>query len=84
MIDRDIKQFVLKALLRAADQPIADETLRDLVRQAFSHVAIIETDLIRWIGELKKAGLIADEETVVFGKSWTLTLKGKPQAKQLK
>ena len=84
MIDRDIKQFVLKALLRAKDQPINDDTLRQIVRAAFSHVAITESDLGQWIQELETAGIITGTSDDVFGLMWALSLAGKLKAQQLK
>lgn len=84
MIDRAIKQFILKSLLRAKDEPINDDTLRQLVRSAFQHVAIAEPDLEQWIGELHKSGLIVRSEDAVFGPNWVLSLAGKPKAQQLR
>ena len=83
MIERDIKQFILKALLRAKEQPINDDTLKQLVRSAFQHVAIAGADLEQWIREMETSGLIAGSDDEVFGLSWTLSLKGKPKAQQL-
>jgi hypothetical protein len=84
MIDRDIKQFVLKALLRAKDQPINDDTLRSLVRSAFAHVALTEADLGQWIKELETSGIITGTSDDVFGLMWGLSLAGKLKAQQLK
>jgi hypothetical protein len=83
MIDRDIKQFVLRALLRADPQPIQDDTLKQCVRSAFQHVAIAEPDLNKWIVELETAGLLVRGEDEVFGVNWVLSLAGKPKAKQI-
>ncbi len=83
MIDRDIKQFVLKALLRAGNQPINDDTLRALVRSAFVHVTTTEADLGQWLHELEASGLITGTVDDVFGLMWTLTLAGKPKAQQI-
>jgi len=83
MIDRDIKQFVLKALLRAKDQPIQDDTLRELIRAAFRHVAIAEPDLTACFKELETCGLIVGNNDAVFGWNWALTLSGKPKAQQI-
>jgi hypothetical protein len=82
--ERDIKQFILKALLRAQDQPINDDTLKQVVRSAFSHVAITEADLNQWIRDLKHAGIIAGTSDDVFGTMWCLSLSGKMKAQQLK
>lgn len=82
-LERDIKQFVLKALLRAHEQPINDDTLKQLVRSAFQHVAITAADLDQIIRELETAGLIVGASDDVFGLAWTLSLKGKPKAQQL-
>lgn len=84
MIDRDIKQFVLKALLKAKEQPINSDTLGQLVRSAFSHVALTDADLRQWIAELENAGMITGTTDEVFGLMWTLTLAGKLKAQQLK
>jgi hypothetical protein len=84
MIDRDIKQFILKALLHAKDQPINDDTLRQLVRSAFQHVAIAEPDLEKWINDLHASGLVVRSDDAVFGPNWVLSLAGKPKAQQLR
>jgi hypothetical protein len=83
-LERDIKQFLLKALLRAKDQPINDDTLRSLARSAFAHVAITETDFTTWIRELESSGVITGTSDEVFGITWTLSLAGKHKASQLK
>ena len=83
MIERDIKQFVLKALLRAGVQPIQDDTLREMVRAAYRHVAIPEPDLTQWLKELETCGLIVGNNDAVFGWNWALTLAGKPKAQQV-
>jgi hypothetical protein len=84
MIQRDVKQFVLKALLRANKQLINDETLKQLVRSAFSHVAIAETDLVKWIKELESSGILVRNEDAVFGTMWGLSLAGENSAKQIR
>lgn len=82
--ERDIKQFVLKALLRAKDQPVNDDTLKQLVRSAFSHVAITEADLNQWVRELEASGIITGTNDDVFGTMWTLSIAGKLKAQQLR
>lgn len=84
MIDRSVKQFILRALLHAKDQPVQDDILRQLARAAFHHVAITEADLSQWIKELETSGLITGTNDEVFGLNWTLSLAGKPKAQQLK
>jgi len=84
MIERDIKQFILKALLRAKDQPINDETLKGLVRAAFRHVALTDADLTQWIKELEESGILTGTNDDVFGLNWTLSLAGKAKAQQIK
>ena len=84
MIDRDIKQFILRALLRAKDQPITDETLKQLVRSAFAHISLTEADLTQYIRELETSGVITGTNDDVVGLVWMLTVPGKLKAQQLK
>jgi len=83
-LERDIKQFVLKALLRAKEQPINDDTLRSLVRSGFSHVALTEADLSGWIKDLEQSGILVGTNDDVFGLMWALSLTGKIKAQQLR
>jgi hypothetical protein len=83
-LDRDIKQFILRALCRAKEEPINDDTLRQLVRGAFAHVAITEADLSQWIKELETGGLISGTTDELFGLTWGLSLAGKHKAQQLR
>jgi hypothetical protein len=83
-LERELKQFILKILLQAKEQPINDDTLKRLVRAAYHHVAIPAAALERVIGELKRSGLIAGVQDEIFGLAWTLSLKGKSKAQQIR
>jgi len=82
-LQRDIKKFMLLALYKASDQAINDDTLRQLVRSAFSHVAIREAELSRIITELKDSGLFVGTDHPVMGMMWNLSFTGSREAKLL-
>jgi hypothetical protein len=82
MIDRDIKLFVLKALL-ASRKAVTHDWLKQAVRSAFMHVAITEGDLKQYIGECEAAGWIAGTRDELLGLMWSLTPDGKIKAQQL-
>jgi hypothetical protein len=84
MLELGVRQFILRALLAAGDRPMVDSTLRSVVRQAFAHVAIAESDLSKWIVATETAGLITSADDTASGTVWTLTLIGTLKAKQLK
>jgi hypothetical protein len=81
MIDRDVKLFVLKALLAAKGTPIQEDALLMSIRARFS-VAFTDGDLKQWIRELETAGMIAGTDDELSGVVWALTQKGKIRAQQ--
>lgn len=82
MIDRDIKQWILRALL-AAHKPVTDEFLRQSIRSAFIQVTFTAGDLKGYIADLESAGLIAGTNDDIIGPVWALTPAGKIKAQQL-
>jgi DNA-binding PadR family transcriptional regulator len=82
-MERDIKQFVLKALLAANDEPYPDATLRSVTRAGFPRTAITVGDLSQWIDELQVQGFIAGTRDGVEGLVWMLTPKGKISAQRI-
>ena len=83
MIDRDIKKFVLKALLAAGNMPMAEDAVRRAVKTGFAHAALTHGDIGQWIGDRETAGLIAGTVDAVSGTMWALTTLGKISAQQL-
>jgi hypothetical protein len=82
MIDRDVKAFVLKALL-AKGSAFPESTLKTSVRAAFPGVAFTDGDLTQWVRELETAKLIAGTDDALSGVVWDLTQTGKIRAQQL-
>jgi hypothetical protein len=80
--DRDIRAFILRALLRA-NGPMADSTLRQVIKNGFSHIDFTAGDLGEHIGGAEEASLIAGTTDDVMGLVWDLTAKGKIKAQQL-
>jgi len=83
MLDRDIRIFVLRALLATLGSPMPDDSLRSAVRNNFPHVAITQGELRELIQSTEAAGLISGTNDEVFGLMWALTPKGKIKAQQL-
>ena len=83
MIDREIKIFLLKALLAANGSPMPDDSLRSAVRAAFPHVALTTADISEQIKRAEAENFIAGTNDEVFGVMWTLTPKGKIRAQLL-
>ena len=84
MIDRDIKSFLLRALLAAQGEPMQDGTLKDAVRNAFSHVARPAGDLNGYLRDCEVEKWIAGTNDELLGLVWSLTPKGKIRAQQLR
>ena len=82
-MERELKTFILKALLAAKDLPLPDTTVRQAARSAFPGVAITTGDLGQLIGELEAANLIAGTRDDLSGIVWLLTPKGKIRAQSL-
>jgi hypothetical protein len=82
MIDRDIKLFILKALL-AAKKAVTHDWLKGAVRSAFMHVTLTDGDLKQYITECESAGWIAGTKDELLGVMWSLTPDGKIKAQQL-
>jgi len=82
-MEREIKSFILRALLAAKGDPMQDETLRAAVRNAFAPVVITVGDLKQFITECESAGWIAGTKDDLLGLVWALTPKGKIKAQQL-
>lgn len=83
MIDRDIKTFILRALLAANGAPMTDDTLKGAVTAAFQHVALTAHDLNRHIKSIEASGWIAGTHDELLGVVWALTPGGKIKALQL-
>lgn len=81
--ERDIRAFLLRALL-AANGPMKDSTLRQLIRNGFSHLDFTAGDLGGHISSAEEVCLIAGTNDDTFGLMWDLTPKGKIKAQQLK
>lgn len=83
MIDREIKSFILRALLAAKDAPLTDDTLKAALRSVFAHVAFTGGDLTGYVRDCEAAGWIAGTNDDLLGVVWSLTPKGKIKAQQL-
>jgi hypothetical protein len=83
MIEREIKTFLLKALLAAHPSPMPDDSLRGAIRGAFPHVALTGGDLGQYIRTAESQGMIAGTNDEVFGLMWALTPQGKIRAQSL-
>lgn len=84
MIDRDIKQFLLKALLAAKETPLSSDQLKSAARGGFPQVAHTEGDLNGYLRDLEEANLIAGTNDEIAGPVWLLTPKGKIRAQALR
>lgn len=84
MIERDIKTFILRALLAAKDAPLTDDTLKAAVATAFQHVAFTAHDLTGYVRACETSGWIAGTSDELLGLMWSLTPKGKIRALQLR
>jgi len=82
MIDREVKAFVLKALL-AAKKPVTEDFLRNAISSAFIQVAFTSNELRQYITQVEAAGYIAGTNDDVLGLVWALTPAGKIKASQL-
>jgi len=82
MIDRDIKIFLLKALL-AADGPMPHSTLVGAIAAGFDKVAFASGDLDQYIRDAESQNLIASTNDELLGVVWMLTPKGKIRVTQL-
>lgn len=82
-LERDIRAFILRAMLRA-DGPVKDSTLRDFIKNGFSHIDFTAGDLGKHIGGAEEASLIAGTNDDVLGLMWDLTPKGKIKAQLLR
>lgn len=80
-LDRDIRTFILRALLRYK-KPLSTGTLKQQIRAAFP-VAFTDGDLGQHISDAEEANLIAGTQDEVLGQVWDLTPKGKIKVQQL-
>jgi hypothetical protein len=83
MIEREIRTFILRALLAAHGQPMTDDALKGAILNSFRHVAFTSHDLSEHIKDCERLALIAGTADEVEGLVWALTLKGKTRAQQL-
>lgn len=81
--ERDILAFILRAMLRA-NGPMKDSTVRQTIKNGFSHIDFTAGDLGTHIARAEEASLIAGTNDDTFGLMWDLTPKGKIKAQQLK
>jgi hypothetical protein len=82
-LERDIRVFILKALLGAGNSPMTDDSLRGAICTRFQHIAMTAADLGAHIHNAQNDGLIAGTNDPVFGVMWALTPGGTIRAKQL-
>jgi hypothetical protein len=82
MIDREVKAFLLKALL-AAGKPVTEDFLRGAVASAFIQVTFTSHELRNYIAQLEQSGYLAGINDDVLGLVWALTPAGKIKAQQL-
>lgn len=82
-LDREIKIFILRALLAANSSPMTDDSLRSAIRNAFQHVAFTAADITNFISSVEQGGLMSGTNDEVFGIMWALTPKGIIRAQQL-
>lgn len=82
-LEREIRQFILRALHATKGSPLLDETLKSSVRSAFRHLVFTDGDLRDHIKACEAAELIAGTSDEVFGAVWVLTAKGKIAAQQI-
>jgi len=82
-LERQIRRFILRALLAARGNPMTDETLKHAVRGAFQHIAFTASELDSHVRDCETDNLIAGTNDEVFGLMWALTPKGKIKAQQL-
>ena len=80
-LERDIRAFILRALLRYA-KPLSTRTLKEQIRNAFP-VAFTDGDLNQHITDCEAADLIAGTDDDVLGPVYDLTTKGKIKAQKL-
>jgi len=80
MIDRDIKIFLLKALLAADGAPMTHASLVAAIAAAFERVAFAPGDLDQIIRDAESLNLIASTNDELLGIVWLLTPKGKIRA----
>lgn len=83
MNERDIKHFILRALLRAKG-PMLVSTIIDAVRAGFMNSEVTTGDLLQYLRDLEETKLVAGTDDDVFGPMWDLTPKGKIKAQQLR
>lgn len=81
--ERDILAFILRAIL-AADGALRDSTLRQFIKNGFSHIDFTSGDLGGHIARAENAKLIAGTNDPAFGLMWDLTPTGKIKAQLLK
>lgn len=81
--ERDILAFILRAIL-AANGAMSDSTLRQCIKNGFSHIDFTAGDLGTHIARAENARLIAGTNDAAFGLMWDLTPTGKIKAQQLK
>jgi hypothetical protein len=81
--ERDVLAFILRALL-AANGAVKDSTLRQWIKNGFSHIDFTAGDLGTHIATAENAKLIAGTNDTVFGLMWDLTPTGKIKAQLLK
>ena len=82
MIDRDIKKFILRALLRQNADLMSSTEIKLAIRNAFS-VALTDGDLDQYITELQELDFIAGTRDPISGILWALTPLGKISAQRL-
>jgi hypothetical protein len=83
-LEKQIRQFILRLLLAARDNPMPDSTVRAAIVGAFPHVAFSGGDLGNFIKDAEDFNFIAGTNDDVFGLMWALTPKGKIRAQQLR
>ena len=82
-LERELRAFVLLALLQADGSPITDDALKAGARMRFSHVAFTAADLEGHVRGCEGEGWISGTQDELLGRVWALTPKGKIRAQQL-
>ena len=83
-LERQIRRFILVALLAARGTPMLDDTLRSAITTEFRHITFTAGDLGGYIKDAEELSLIAGTDDEDVGRVWALTPKGKIRAQQLR
>ncbi len=82
-LERDVRAFVLRALLAAEGIPMQDDVLKTSLVGAYSHVAFTAGDIEGHVRFCERAGWIAGTRDDLQGVVWVLTPLGRIRAQGL-